>query len=423
MAKWPAVVRAPHLRQAENRTRTIVGLSLRLVLAALVGICAAMVFVLAGNLGTVGGLLTWLASGITVLCGLWLVHDLLLLAASSRSRRPRRRWLARLALATAATMLSLTAVETVLLLVESRAEGPDRLVLPEEWKHFRINAPGAHRAWLWHGVPHVTWTPEWQFRRTGPFPARSRGSFRIAVVGDSLTFGLGVFVGSTYPAILEAALSEHYSAEVINLGVNGAQSEDVLSVVEYWLPELQPDLVVYGICLNDFLDSGGGGDQQDRAYALPVPDSWMAFVRNRTLTGRFLDRAYNRALITLGLRNDFYGQMLQDLDRLAPRFTWDLLRINDTVVASGLPPVVAMVLDQRPVRDGPGQLLATEAEEAALLSGMTVVPSMRYYDLHTGRNLSVSPWEGHPNTEAHRLFAEMLLPAISSTPGLEEYRR
>jgi len=46
--------------------------------------------------------------------------------------------------------------------------------------------------------------------------------------------------------------------EVINLGAPGLQSEDVLQVLKKFHPVLKPDLVVYGICLNDFLESMQG---------------------------------------------------------------------------------------------------------------------------------------------------------------------
>ena len=54
---------------------------------------------------------------------------------------------------------------------------------------------------------------------------------------------------------------------------------------------------------------------------------------------------------------------------------------------------------------------------------MEVVDSTEYYRRFDGQALSVSRWEGHPNREAHTVFAEYLLPALLRTPGLERYRR
>ena len=79
--------------------------------------------------------------------------------------------------------------------------------------------------------------------------------------------------------------------EVLNLGVSGNQSEDVLGVLQRFLPELRPDLVIYGVCLNDFLPSNVG-EYQSTAYGLPLPAWLMEFVETRSAAARWLGDLY-----------------------------------------------------------------------------------------------------------------------------------
>jgi len=45
---------------------------------------------------------------------------------------------------------------------------------------------------------------------------------------------------------IETALKRNFNVEVLNLGVNGKQSKDILEVVRKYTPTLQPDLIIYG---------------------------------------------------------------------------------------------------------------------------------------------------------------------------------
>lgn len=53
---------------------------------------------------------------------------------------------------------------------------------------------------------------------------------------------------------------------------------------------------------------------------------------------------------------------------------------------------------------------------------MTVVPA-DYLRVHDGRDLSVSRWEGHPNAEAHRIFAAVFLDAVLRDSRLAAFAR
>jgi hypothetical protein len=220
--------------------------------------------------------------------------------------------------------------------------------------------------------------------------------------------------------VLERALQREYRAEVLNLGVCGAQSEDVRRLAERLLPTLDADLVLYGVCLNDFLPSGRGEYQNNRAWSVNIPYGFH--LEHGTRLGGLAAAAYDRLLMRLGIRTDFFTDILRDFRAYQQRFARDTAAMNRVVTDSGLPPVGALVLDQRPSTSGKGWQIGRIAEKHVLAAGMVVVPA-DYLRVHSGRDLSVSRWEGHPNAEAHRIFAEAFLAAVRRDPRLEAYRR
>ena len=108
-----------------------------------------------------------------------------------------------------------------------------------------------------------------------PKPA---GTFRIALVGDSLTFGYGVIDADTMPRQLERALSDGAEAppiEVLNLGVSGYNPYTEAALFADVGPRYQPDLVLVEFCVNDLNDPTLHFDFPTRAVLPPLPD--MAF--------------------------------------------------------------------------------------------------------------------------------------------------
>lgn len=81
------------------------------------------------------------------------------------------------------------------------------------------------------------------------------GTFRIIVLGDSVTFGHGTLSSTTYPFLLEQRLKQWRPAvkwEVWNLGVPGYNTSQELAYLREVGERYQPDLVIVGFYPNDF---------------------------------------------------------------------------------------------------------------------------------------------------------------------------
>jgi lysophospholipase L1-like esterase len=289
------------------------------------------------------------------------------------------------------------------------------LTEPPEWKKRDVPVPGAARAFYYYGVLHVF--DQNRMRRTTPFPPRQPGVFRIMAVGDSQTYGQALDARWAYPDALERLLGRTLPVEVLNLGVSGHQSEDILKVLRRFLPELRPDLVVYGMCLNDFLPSGISQYEHLERYAVPLPPGFRDALVARARLARFVQHGYDAALRRLHLRFDFHDDILTNFQSYQDRFARDVRAMNDVATAAGLPPVVALVMDPRPVHGGRGHQIARVAERLMAAGGLDVVPTEGYYRALDGRDLTVNRFDGHPNEEAHAIYAAMLAEHLRRSVG------
>jgi len=306
-------------------------------------------------------------------------------------------------------------------LVDQAGHRQSVMTMPQEWERHPVKVEGAARAVVWHSVLHVYDASG--MRRTSDFGAKLPNRFRIAIVGDSLTYGDGVEARHTYSALLQQLLEREYAVEVLNLGSDGMQSEDVRNRVLEFVPRLQPDLVIYGVCHNDFLPAGVGQYAVNDAFALPMPDSFKRELASRSRLIRLMEDGYNAALMRMGYRTDFFDDILKDFRNYQGRFAADASAMNAYVLSQGLPPVVTMVLDQFPLANSRGRSITLAAERHLAAAGMTVIDTDPYYRRYDGQNLAVSRWEGHPNEIAHGIWARMLETHLRGRADLQRFHR
>jgi hypothetical protein len=292
-------------------------------------------------------------------------------------------------------------------------------VMPDGWRHRDVTVPGANHAYYWQGALHVL--DQNGFRRAAPFPAKDPNVFRIMVAGDSLTFGYGIAEKDTFVGLLNSWLQKDYRVEVLNLGVSGYQSEDVLHTIKKFVPQLHPDLVLYTICQNDFLPSGQS--EYEITHPFPLPESVKTFLIAHTRTGAFLNGKYDAALRGLHLRRDFYDDILRDFAGYQNRFRRDVADMNAFVSSAGLPPMMAMVLDQYPSYGGRGYRITQVAEAALRDAGIELIPTEAYYRRYNNQVMNVSEWEGHPDEVANYIWASMLMERLRQRDDLARYKR
>ena len=153
--------------------------------------------------------------------------------------------------AAAATLVSMIAVEIWVRIAWDESRGQPGFFLSDPVRGQRLAAN--YDGWF-AGVPART--NSLGFRDTREYPlAKAPGTFRILVLGDSVTFGHGALYEASYPYLLEQRLREWQPGvtwEVWNLGVPGYNTAQELAYLREVGGRYAPDLVIVGVFLNDF---------------------------------------------------------------------------------------------------------------------------------------------------------------------------
>jgi lysophospholipase L1-like esterase len=251
-------------------------------------------------------------------------------------------------------------------------------------------------------------------------------TFRIVVVGDSVTAGWGVHDNEPYPALLEAALNAQPTGrryEVLNLGIPGFNLTEVLSRLEKVGLPLDPDLVVYGLTVNDI--------ESSPVYRRIPPDTWHVLAKQARYD-RFRDsRSHLLRLLwprwialdelirpdpegyVAELRDNYFhnpdawGHVTAGLDRLAAlqesRHMCVVVFIHTHLYYLN--------------RFHPLQSIYDQIAKAAEARGLVAIQSLPAHFGLDDRALHVGPLDPHPNAAAHQCLARALREGLRKLPA------
>ncbi|HJQ35398.1 MAG TPA: SGNH/GDSL hydrolase family protein [Pyrinomonadaceae bacterium] len=288
----------------------------------------------------------------------------------------------------------------------------------------------------WYTWGHIVEKNSLGFREREVGP-KAEGTFRVMVLGDSLTWGAGLAPEERYTALLERRLREAHPdkrIEVLNFGLPGAPTTRERDVLLEYGKAVSPDLVVVGFCVND--------PQPKAENYSPELDRFEArYGRLLTSAEYRLSQARLHALgalvrkAALGLAEKT-GAVPATADALARAYDDDSPEWREFVAAlrdikrasdeAGLPAPVFAALNQsaRVGRDynHPDEFLSKilaltrKAEQAARAEGFVVLDyekeiPLRMADEATG----VNELDGHPSARLNQLYAEKLYGVIEET--------
>jgi lysophospholipase L1-like esterase len=171
--------------------------------------------------------------------------------------------LARLSLLAGALAVTLLILEGLV-----RVMAPRALMVPWQDDIHGVTAPklDVSGRFAIRGRFDTTVTIHDRFRGRRPVAVQpAPGVTRIAVLGDSATFGWGVEDQESYPAVLEqrlnaqGGLSRGGTVEVINAGVIGTGTGEQALWYDLWVKQYAPSVVVLTVFPNDVDDDSRGG--------------------------------------------------------------------------------------------------------------------------------------------------------------------
>ncbi|MDT7781462.1 MAG: hypothetical protein QOC99_3974 [Acidobacteriota bacterium] len=236
------------------------------------------------------------------------------------------------------------------------------------------------------------------------YAPRREGEYRIAVVGDSVTFGEGVaHTQDTFACVLERALNQRQSAvrvKVFNFGASAYSVRVMAATLRRRMLEVEPDLVLMAIIPSDF-----------NLSRTPSVDAW-GYLTDNKLSG-FLPRDSS---VRLTLRKIHTLYLLRDII-----YPWLDAgpRAEDVLAAGGVPDSYSFISEFREEADGRG-LASAVVLLPSLQSRFGEVPArlqrdaVSFVDLSTLREeftpeqFRAGRFDTHPSALVHRKIGEAL---------------
>ena len=174
-------------------------------------------------------------------------------------------------------------LETVIGLNQSKALVPR--YIPHPYLNYTCNpafqeVDGTH-PYNSRGFRKPEWTPQ------------KKDNLRIVALGGSTTYGMYSKDGSdVWPALLEKKLQTQWGPriEILNLGIPGYTTHEIIGVAAMLVPMLTPDIVLIHVGANDAFAAcypdEGGPDNSDFRFSFlytPIPRAILFLMRNSAL--------------------------------------------------------------------------------------------------------------------------------------------
>ncbi len=231
------------------------------------------------------------------------------------------------------------------------------------------------------------------------------GTARLAVLGDSFTFGFGVEAEETYPAVLERLLNgaggERF--EVLNFGVGGYSTRDEAALLAHKVRAFKPRLVLLGYVLNDpEIDPV----QPLQAYFAPVA-WWQRFHLTRLVA-----RAANARAVARNGGN--YTRYLHSEPRKWGSVVAAFAHIHELAREDGFEVAVAIfpVIPETSWQSYPFRQIHEQVAAAARGKRFGVIDLLAPLSAYPPQEISLSAEDRHPNRRGHEVAARAMYERI-----------
>jgi lysophospholipase L1-like esterase len=230
--------------------------------------------------------------------------------------------------------------------------------------------------------------------------ARTPGTLRVVMLGDSGTFGWGVKPEQSYSKLLEAMMAEKgIKTEVVNTGVGNFRT---IQEIEYFLTEAykyNPDYVVVSYHFND-------------AERVPPHQAPNVFQRN-CLSCVYIAGRFDTLLRRFSARpewSEYYLGLYQDGKGEGWRDSKESFRkLRDYCKEHGIGVLIANIPEIHDVQNYKLQSITDLAHKMANEYGFEFVDSRDWLLPVDSPKLWISPTDQHPNVLGHQLIAEAIV--------------
>ena len=325
---------------------------------------------------------------------------------------PRRAWIAKLVRPTA---IAVTFVGSSIFLIFAL-----EAFLFLRFKDVQIGSASSPSGYTFYRNYH---TNSEGFRDSERTLEKPPGTFRIMVVGDSVTFGSGVRnVEDVYPQRLQSILDRAMPSvdiEVINAALKGWSTQQQLDFLTEKGWAYSPDVLVLGYYLND-PETPETKEAVSRAAenALILPYPYGKYLYATSFTFYIATQRLNTLLPSIfGYRFPWkdhdYIEHIHNAENLVDHRRI-LERLMDGAAQHKTPMVVLLFPHMFAVRNDPYpyQRMHEHVRETAESKGVTVIDLLEPLRASSIEDFTVSQFDGHPNEAVHEVAAEKLFATL-----------
>jgi lysophospholipase L1-like esterase len=275
---------------------------------------------------------------------------------------------------------------------------------------------------------HWTWGHKVTYNRFGfrerefavPKPV---GTFRIMVLGDSLTWGTGLALKERYTDRLEALLKSdvpQLDVEVLNFGLSGRSTVSERDILKRLHSKVDPNLIIVGFCFNDPQPkSQNYSVERMRLNSLYNLIAKMRFIGLNKTYAFMIDRLDNMfiKLQTIPTWQEALDRTYDEQSREWQTFAEALVDIKHISDEKRLPPPLLILLLQGLAKDKPKDPYITkwfqQVKDTAVGKGFVVVdPEKSFVTELYKADLPVNPKDGHPSAKCNLIYARHLYKAV-----------
>lgn len=245
-------------------------------------------------------------------------------------------------------------------------------------------------------------TNRWGMRDDEYALEKPPSTYRIAMIGGSVTQGTGVDHEQTFEYLLEKRLNREQPAgpevkyEILNFAVGGYNILQQVFLLEEKGYAFSPDAL---FCINHARDL-----PRMVKFLLETPVELVPYDEIRHL----MEKA------GAGEDDSNNNKLARRMNRQAKKMIfWAYSRIVNGCRERGILPVWIALPSEAGMND---KKAAGELEELARLAGFFTLNLADAYEGHTTVSLQVAPWDKHPNEIGHRILADRIYEALRAYP-------
>ena len=244
---------------------------------------------------------------------------------------------------------------------------------------------------------------------------KSEDMFRIAVLGDSFTFGQGIYrTKDTNPKVLESLLNKknNISYEVFNFGIRSYNTKDELKTLKENVLKYKPNLVIVNFYIDD---ADFEGYSSKRFFEKEITKMYPLLEREnkkfphfyyfiiKRLNGFLCKKDYSRCKDNyIGHLKEVYQSKNWDNELILFKEIKDLGKENNFKTAI----VIFPILVDQANKFGLQETYYMIEEE--LNQDFLVLNLLEYYKNYNFKSLCISPWDAHPNEEGQEIAAKAM---------------